>query len=186
MRCAAVLRMCRDEGAGTSSAFLHVDVFSGIEDDLAARTICDGGVSVLSAGPTPHVPLKQWEMTIDNGTNVRRGWSWRAFRELPAESTTTDIHCVTRWSKLDTIVGKACRSIRCWRTSRPTRILRSFGRSLLSSTQGPSQPWHRECTSSLRFDLLNEAVTTSWPSRSRLACWRHSGSSCCPPSAGSS
>jgi DMSO/TMAO reductase YedYZ molybdopterin-dependent catalytic subunit len=54
------------------------------------------------AGPTPHVPLEQWVLTIDNGTNVLRGWSWRAFRELPAESITTDIHCVTRWSKLDT------------------------------------------------------------------------------------
>ena len=27
---------------------------------------------VLSAGPTPHVPLDQWEFTIDDGTNVLR------------------------------------------------------------------------------------------------------------------
>ena len=58
---------------------------------------------VLSAGPTPHVPLEQWEFTIDDGTNVLRRWSWQAFRELPAENITTDIHCVTRWSKLDTM-----------------------------------------------------------------------------------
>ena len=58
---------------------------------------------VLSAGPTPHVPLEQWEFTIDDGRNVLRRWTWQAFRELPSESVTVDIHCVTRWSKLDTV-----------------------------------------------------------------------------------
>jgi len=57
---------------------------------------------VLSAGPTPHVPLEQWEFAIDDGKDVLRRWSWRAFRELPSEHITADIHCVTRWSKLDT------------------------------------------------------------------------------------
>src|SRR5215831_1764344 len=57
---------------------------------------------VLSAGPTPHVPLEKWEFTIDDGRNVLRRWNWEVFRELPAESITADIHCVTRWSKLDT------------------------------------------------------------------------------------
>ena len=58
---------------------------------------------MLSAGPTPHVPLAQWELTIDDGRNVLRRWSWQAFRELPAERITADIHCVTRWSKLGTM-----------------------------------------------------------------------------------
>src|SRR5262245_13676159 len=57
---------------------------------------------VLSAGPTPHVPLEQWELTIDDGTNVLRRWNWKAFRELPTENITVDIHCVTRWSKVGT------------------------------------------------------------------------------------
>jgi DMSO/TMAO reductase YedYZ molybdopterin-dependent catalytic subunit len=57
---------------------------------------------VLSAGPTPHVPLENWQFTIDDGNNVLRQWSWQAFRDLPAESVTVDIHCVTRWSKLGT------------------------------------------------------------------------------------
>jgi DMSO/TMAO reductase YedYZ molybdopterin-dependent catalytic subunit len=57
---------------------------------------------VLSAGPTPHVPLEHWELTIDDGKNVRRQWTWNAFREQPTENITVDIHCVTRWSKLGT------------------------------------------------------------------------------------
>ena len=57
---------------------------------------------VLSAGPTPHVPLEQWEFTIDDGRTVLRQWNWKSFRDLPTESLTADLHCVTRWSKLGT------------------------------------------------------------------------------------
>ena len=57
---------------------------------------------VLSAGPTPHVPLDHWDLTIDDGTNVLRQWSWKSFRELSTENITVDIHCVTRWSKVGT------------------------------------------------------------------------------------
>src|SRR5512146_361606 len=57
---------------------------------------------VLSAGPTPHVSLDQWEFTIDDGANILRRWNWKSFRELPSESFTVDLHCVTRWSKFDT------------------------------------------------------------------------------------
>jgi DMSO/TMAO reductase YedYZ molybdopterin-dependent catalytic subunit len=56
----------------------------------------------LSAGPTPHIALDKWEFTIDGGTDVLRRWNWKSFRELPAETITVDIHCVTRWSKLGT------------------------------------------------------------------------------------
>src|SRR2546423_8616616 len=57
---------------------------------------------VLSAGPTPHVPLDQWEFAIDDGTDVLQRWDWKSFRELPNETITADLHCVTRWSKLGT------------------------------------------------------------------------------------
>ena len=57
---------------------------------------------VLSAGPTPDVPLDHWEFKIDDGNDTLRQWDWKSFRDLPAESFTADLHCVTRWSKLDT------------------------------------------------------------------------------------
>src|SRR5215468_10684563 len=58
---------------------------------------------VLSAGPTPHISLDRWEFTIDDGRNVLKRWDWKSFRELPAETVTVDLHCVTRWSKLGTV-----------------------------------------------------------------------------------
>ena len=52
---------------------------------------------VLSAGPTPDVPLDEWRFVIGE-----RSWSWDEFVDLPSETITVDIHCVTSWSKLGT------------------------------------------------------------------------------------
>ena len=56
---------------------------------------------VLSAGPTPHTTLEEWTFSIVSGEE-RKTWSWDELRALPSETVTVDIHCVTRWSKLDT------------------------------------------------------------------------------------
>jgi DMSO/TMAO reductase YedYZ molybdopterin-dependent catalytic subunit len=57
---------------------------------------------VLSAGPTPRVPLEQWDLSIGTESDVLRRWDWKSFRELPSETIAADLHCVTRWSKLGT------------------------------------------------------------------------------------
>ena len=55
---------------------------------------------VLSAGPTPHTPLDRWDLQVTGPISAR--WSWSEFQALPREDVTVDIHCVTKWSKLDT------------------------------------------------------------------------------------
>jgi DMSO/TMAO reductase YedYZ molybdopterin-dependent catalytic subunit len=57
---------------------------------------------VLSAGPTPDIPLDEWRFTISGQVDKPLGWSWQEFMALPAEDVTVDIHCVTKWTKLDT------------------------------------------------------------------------------------
>jgi DMSO/TMAO reductase YedYZ molybdopterin-dependent catalytic subunit len=57
---------------------------------------------VLSAGPTPQTPLDQWSLSVDGGVGRTRRWTWVEFLDLPSATFTVDIHCVTRWSKLDT------------------------------------------------------------------------------------
>ena len=57
---------------------------------------------VLSAGPTPRIPLDRWQFTITTETGERTSWNWQEFQALPSEDVTTDIHCVTKWSKLGT------------------------------------------------------------------------------------
>lgn len=57
---------------------------------------------VLSAGPTPHTPMADWDFTVRGQVDEVRRWTWTQFRELPRESVSVDVHCVTSWSKFDT------------------------------------------------------------------------------------
>jgi DMSO/TMAO reductase YedYZ molybdopterin-dependent catalytic subunit len=56
---------------------------------------------VLSAGPTPTVGLDEWRLTVTSETGEQQSWSREELLALPQETVTVDIHCVTKWSKLD-------------------------------------------------------------------------------------
>jgi DMSO/TMAO reductase YedYZ molybdopterin-dependent catalytic subunit len=76
-------------------------------DDVDASRIPPGqyyehDFPVLSAGPTPRTRLDDWTFSIQGAVSQARAWTWAEFAALPAEDVTVDIHCVTRWSKLDT------------------------------------------------------------------------------------
>jgi DMSO/TMAO reductase YedYZ molybdopterin-dependent catalytic subunit len=58
---------------------------------------------VLSAGPTPHTSLDQWDLRITGELDEPRRWSWDELLALPNDEITRDIHCVTKWTKLDTV-----------------------------------------------------------------------------------
>jgi DMSO/TMAO reductase YedYZ molybdopterin-dependent catalytic subunit len=62
----------------------------------------EDGFPVLSAGPTPHTPLESWDFSVVGEVDEPKRWTWEEFRALPSEEITTDIHCVTKWSKLGT------------------------------------------------------------------------------------
>jgi DMSO/TMAO reductase YedYZ molybdopterin-dependent catalytic subunit len=57
---------------------------------------------VLSATPTQHVRLDTWSFTLKVGPKPVKSWTWEQFNALPQTGMTRDIHCVTKWSKLDT------------------------------------------------------------------------------------
>jgi DMSO/TMAO reductase YedYZ molybdopterin-dependent catalytic subunit len=58
---------------------------------------------VLSAGPTPRTALELWDFSIVGELAEPRRWTWEQFQALPSEEITRDIHCVTKWSKLNTV-----------------------------------------------------------------------------------
>lgn len=60
------------------------------------------GFPVLSAGPTPKITPEQWEFTLEDRQGQVTRWSWTEFMSLPQDDIKTDIHCVDKWSKLDT------------------------------------------------------------------------------------
>jgi DMSO/TMAO reductase YedYZ molybdopterin-dependent catalytic subunit len=57
---------------------------------------------VLSAGPTPRVDLRRWQLKLVTETGDTQTWDWPALQALPREDITVDLHCVTKWSKLGT------------------------------------------------------------------------------------
>ena len=57
---------------------------------------------MLSTGPTPHTAPDEWDLTVDGAVDAPARWSWEGLMALPSETFTVDIHCVTKWSKLDT------------------------------------------------------------------------------------
>ncbi len=57
---------------------------------------------VLTAGPTQHTSLERWSLALQHGGSMLGKWSWEQFEALPQTEITSDIHCVTKWSKFDT------------------------------------------------------------------------------------
>jgi DMSO/TMAO reductase YedYZ molybdopterin-dependent catalytic subunit len=58
---------------------------------------------VLTVGPNPKYDLATWDFTVFGGVDNRLRLTWDELMALPQKEVTTDIHCVTRWSKLDTV-----------------------------------------------------------------------------------
>ena len=58
---------------------------------------------VLSFGPTPRVDPAAWTFTLYDGPRPLAAWTWPEFLALPRTTWQRDIHCVTKWSKFDTV-----------------------------------------------------------------------------------
>jgi DMSO/TMAO reductase YedYZ molybdopterin-dependent catalytic subunit len=71
-------------------------------DRLPPGQYRERGFPVLTAGPTPMVDTDRWSFQVDGMVGEKQRWSWSEFGELPFEDVPCDIHCVTKWSKLDT------------------------------------------------------------------------------------
>jgi DMSO/TMAO reductase YedYZ molybdopterin-dependent catalytic subunit len=57
---------------------------------------------VLHVGDVPTVDLSTWTLRIFGEVERDLTLSWDDLLALPATDVTTDIHCVTKWSKFDT------------------------------------------------------------------------------------
>jgi len=57
---------------------------------------------VLHAGSVPDTDLATWDFKVTGEVEEPLTLSWDELKELPSIEVTTDIHCVTRWSRFDT------------------------------------------------------------------------------------
>jgi len=56
---------------------------------------------VLTYGETPKLDLASWSFRCFGLVQEPVTWSWSEFLRLPRVSITSDVHCVTRWSRYD-------------------------------------------------------------------------------------
>lgn len=82
----------------------------GKEADVAGQKRLPPGQSlterfpVLHYGPTVTYPsLEEWDLKVFGAVENEITWTWQEFLNLPRTEITMDIHCVTRWSKFDTL-----------------------------------------------------------------------------------
>lgn len=57
---------------------------------------------VLHEGAVPNIDLAGWRFRVDGLVAEPRQWDWDEFNALGTNSVLTDIHCVTKWTRLDT------------------------------------------------------------------------------------
>jgi DMSO/TMAO reductase YedYZ molybdopterin-dependent catalytic subunit len=58
---------------------------------------------VLHYGSVPKIDLATWDFKVWGLIDSPYKLTWPEFKALPRKTVETDIHCVTRWSKLDTV-----------------------------------------------------------------------------------
>jgi len=58
---------------------------------------------VLHYGPTPGFNPATWDLRVWGEVEQEARWTWDEFQKLPRAKLLMDIHCVTRWSKFDTL-----------------------------------------------------------------------------------
>jgi DMSO/TMAO reductase YedYZ molybdopterin-dependent catalytic subunit len=56
---------------------------------------------VLTYGDTPELDLGNWTFRCFGLVKEPVSWTWPEFLQLPRVSVTSDVHCVTRWSRYD-------------------------------------------------------------------------------------
>jgi DMSO/TMAO reductase YedYZ molybdopterin-dependent catalytic subunit len=56
---------------------------------------------VLTYGSTPRFDPKRWTFKCFGLVEREASWTWDELQKLPRVTVRSDVHCVTRWSKLD-------------------------------------------------------------------------------------
>ncbi len=75
----------------------------------------------LHYGSVPRTDLGTWQFRVYGEVDAPFSLTWDEFQALPRQTVSTDIHCVTRWSKLDTTwQGVAIQTILEMAQVRPT------------------------------------------------------------------
>ncbi|MGV2805950.1 molybdopterin-dependent oxidoreductase, partial [Clostridium perfringens] len=58
---------------------------------------------ILHEGEVPHYDMSEWTLKVFGEVEEERTVTYEDLMAMPTVTVNTDIHCVTRWSKFDTV-----------------------------------------------------------------------------------
>jgi len=76
---------------------------AGVADRIPPGQYKTEKFPVLHYGSVPNTKLETWDFRVFGEVDSPFRLTWAEFKALPRKTITTDIHCVTRWTKLDTV-----------------------------------------------------------------------------------
>lgn len=82
---------------------MAIDFPRGDRPRVPPGQVVTGKFPVMTAGTPRTATEADWTLTLDGEVEEPVTLDWAAFGKLPAVEFRTDIHCVTKWSKLDTV-----------------------------------------------------------------------------------
>src|SRR5262249_62156855 len=92
-------------GLGGTGRFMVGGMPNPIDPAVAARVPPGQHLTekwpVLTYGMTPRFDPARWGFRCVGLVERELSWTWAEFQKLPRIRVRSDIHCVTRWSKLD-------------------------------------------------------------------------------------
>ena len=91
-----------------------------LEDRLPEGQFVTEKFPVLTYGAVPKIDLDTWRLRVTGLVEEEFELDWKEFTSLPTTRVEADIHCVTRWTKLDTVwEGVAVRDLALRAKPRP-------------------------------------------------------------------
>jgi DMSO/TMAO reductase YedYZ molybdopterin-dependent catalytic subunit len=82
--------------------FRREDLDPKVADRVPPGQHLTQGFPVLTYGPTPVIEPAQWKCRVFGLLGREHTFTWADLMTMPQTTVKCDIHCVTRWSKLDT------------------------------------------------------------------------------------
>lgn len=76
-----------------------------IDDRLPPGQVLTQNFPALQYEPIPTFNPAKWNLHIWGEVEKEIWWNWEELKQLPHCQVNLDIHCVTTWSKLDTLWG---------------------------------------------------------------------------------
>jgi DMSO/TMAO reductase YedYZ molybdopterin-dependent catalytic subunit len=119
---------------------------------------------VLHVGEVPAFDPATWSLRVFGLVAEPVTLGWEELRALPETTITTDIHCVTKWSKLDT----------SWSGTRFTDVLGLVSVDPAADTV-VAHAEHGYTTNVPLSDLLDDDVLLAWGYEGKLLALDHGG-----------